>query len=130
VYTVQTAPRPAAKAERELPKRLVYGAALSLLGFSAFKAVALAANFHSSDDPWSWRTMLALLCAALGLTTAALVWRAPSKAHLTAGLGVMGASLLGVGLPGDWGLKTFLLVLPTALFLIPLVRAAMAMWKE
>jgi hypothetical protein len=124
---VQTAPKPA---EQGLPKRLVYGASLSLLGFSAFKAVALAANFHSAEDPWSWRTMLAFLCAALGLTAAALVWRAPSRVHLLLGIGVMGASLLGVGLPGDWGLKTFLLVLPTALFLIPLARAAMVMSKD
>lgn len=104
-------------------ERSVYAASLSLLAFSMLTGVALAAWFSRMADPWSWRSVLTLLACMGGVTTSALVWRAPSRSHVLAGIGVVVASLIRVGPIADWTWVTLTLLALTTLLLIPLVHA-------
>ena len=106
---------------------MVRAAALSLLGFSLFTTLVLAAWFKSVDEPWGWKSVVAIFCAALGLTTSVLVWRAPSRTHVLAGLAVMLLSLARVGGPGGWGWVSFALLVITLALTIPVVRAAIVL---
>jgi len=46
----------------------------------------------------------------MGLTTSALVWRAPSRTHAVAGIVVMAVSLVRIGPPWEWGWVSFALL--------------------
>ena len=102
--------------------RVVRQAALSLLAYSVMLFVALLAYFRVEARPWGYASMLTLLCVALGIAAAVLVWRAPSRVHIGAGGGVMILSLLRlVGAPFGW--RSALLVIVTLALLVPVVRA-------
>ena len=105
-------------------KGVVLAAAISLVAFTGLTGIALVAWFLSVDEPWSFRAAVATFSAILGLTATVLVWRAPSRTHLVAGIGVMALSLLRVGPPLEWGWTSLTLLLTTALLIIPLVHAA------
>ncbi len=104
-------------------RRAILLASLSLLGFSAFTGIALAAWFARAENPLGWKSVVAMVSVAFGVTTAALVWRAPSRNHVFAGIGVMVFSLLRIGSPSDWTWASYALVALTTLLLIPLVHA-------
>lgn len=106
-------------------KRAIFWAAVALLAFSGITALSLVAWFATKSDPWSWRTVVALLSVAFGLTAGALVWRAPSRVHVFAGMGVLAFSLLRIGRPSVWTTSTYALLLVTVLLFVPLVRAAL-----
>jgi hypothetical protein len=101
----------------------VYGAALALLGFSLVSAASVVAWFESRTDAFTWQSALTIFCAALALTTSALVWRAPSRTHAAAGLVVMLLSLVRLGAPSEWGLASVVALLVTLGLAVPLVRA-------
>lgn len=104
-------------------ERSVYAASLSLLGFSMLTGVALAAWFSRMPDPWSWRSVLTLFSCMMGVTTSALVWRAPSRNHVLAGIVVVLVSLIRIGPIADWTWVTMTLLAVTTLLLIPLIHA-------
>ncbi len=89
--------------------------------------IALIAWFARAEDPWSWKSAIALFSAMLGVTTSALVWRAPSRTHVIAGICVMTLSLIRVGPPADWTWVSLTLLSMTALLLVPLVHAAIVL---
>jgi hypothetical protein len=126
---VPAAPPPAPSPE-EIQRRVARRAALSLLAFSVLTMLMLAAWFGRVAQPWSWRSTLAILCAALGLLASVVVWRIPSRQTALGGVGVMVLSLLRVGLPEDFTWSSFALVVITTLLLVPVVRAAIALkWR-
>lgn len=112
---------------RDPNRKIVYAAALSLVAFCVMLTLALAAWFKVVADPWTWKSVLTLLCALGGGALAVLVWRRPSRQSVVIGIGVMVVSLFRVGGPGDWTWATFALLAVTTLLLIPLVHAAVVL---
>jgi hypothetical protein len=108
-------------------KRAAILASLALLAFGALTALALIGWFQRSDMPWNWKSVLAVGCSVLAVTTSALVWRAPTRMHAMLGIGVMLFSLLRIGPPGDWTWVSFALVAVTFILLMPLVHAAIVL---
>jgi hypothetical protein len=100
---------------------------MSLLIFSGLTTVALIGWFYRNPAPWNWRSMVAIACAMLGVTTSALVWRAPSRGHAIMGILTMLASLARVGPPAEWTWASYSLVAITLVLLLPLVNAAVTM---
>ena len=134
---MQATPPPSAlpPRERQLPppekwgthgplaaRRSATQAAIALLVFSAVTTLALGAGFYSAAHPWSWRTIVALVCDVLALAAGALVWRAPSRTHVVAGAAIMVLSLVRV--VGAWTIASVMLFVITAVLLVPLARAA------
>ncbi len=108
--------------EEKTRRRAVRWACISLVAFSALTALALAAFFKSSESPWRLASFIATVSALGALVTCVLVFRAPSRKTVGAGIGVMLFSLLRA-LPGSWSSSTYALVAITAVLLIPLVHA-------
>jgi hypothetical protein len=107
-------------------RRVVRLAAASLLVFSVVTSIALVAWFWRAEQPWSWRSTLAILGAAGGLAACVAVWRKPSRVTVLSGIGVMVVSLLRVGLPSDWTTASWVLFLLTAILIAPVARLALA----
>jgi hypothetical protein len=103
---------------------------MALLLFSALTAFALVGWFKGNPVPWSWKSLLAVGCAALAVTTSALVWSAPSRSHAMFGIFIMIASLARIGPPGDWTWVSFALVAITFVLLMPLVHAAIVLRSD
>ncbi|MBX3188435.1 MAG: hypothetical protein KF819_15565 [Labilithrix sp.] len=97
---------------------------MALLFFSALSAFALVGWFYKNPVPWNWKSILAVGCSALAVTTSALVWRLPSRAHAILGIVIMLASLARIGPPAEWTWVSFALVAVTFVLLMPLVHAA------
>ena len=117
-----------AQVDQDPAKRAITVASVALLFFSALTTLALIAWFHrAADAAWSWKTVLTLLCALAGVSTSALLWRAPSRNGAVAGIVVMAVSLLRIGPPSAWTWVSFSLVAITTLLLIPLVHAALVL---
>jgi hypothetical protein len=114
----------------EPPKISILGASMSLLVFSTLTSIALIGWFHDNPAPWNWRSLIAAACAGLGVTTSALVWRAPSRGHAIMGILVMLLSLVRIGGPSDWTWVSFTLVAVTFVLLMPLVHAAIVLRGE
>jgi hypothetical protein len=106
-------------------RRATNGAAAALLGFSAFTGFSLVAWFARAESPVTWKSVVAMFSVVFGMTIAALVWRAPSRAHVGAGICIMLFSLVRLGLPvsGDWTWASYALIAVTTLLVIPLVHA-------
>lgn len=102
-------------------------ASLALLFFGALTAFALVGWFHNNPTPWNWKSVLAVGCSALAVTTSGLVWRAPSRAHAVLGILVMLSSLARIGPPAEWSWVSFALVAITFVLLMPLVHAAIVL---
>lgn len=105
-------------------KIAVVGASLSLLAFAALTTLALIAWFTHVTDPWSWKAAVAVFSAMLGVTISALVWRAPSRIYVVAGIMVMVMSLLRIGPPDEWSWVSLTLLAVTTVLMLPLVHAA------
>ena len=103
---------------------------MALLCFSALTAFALVGWFKGNPVPWSWKSLLAVGCAALAVTTSALVWSSPSRGHAILGIAIMVASLARIGAPSDWTWVSFALVAVTFVLLMPLVHAAIVLHNE
>ena len=103
---------------------------MALLCFSALTAFALVGWFKGNPVPWSWKSLLAVGCAALAVTTSALVWSSPSRGHALLGIAIMVASLARVGAPSDWTWVSFALVAVTFVLLMPLVHAAIVLHND
>ena len=103
---------------------------MALLCFSALTAFALVGWFKGNPVPWSWKSLLAVGCAALAVTTSALVWSSPSRGHAILGIAIMVASLARIGAPSDWTWVSFALVAVTFVLLMPLVHAAIVLHGE
>jgi hypothetical protein len=99
---------------------------MALLIFSGLTTVALIGWFYKNPAPWNWKSLLAIGCAMLGVTTSALVWRAPSRGHAVMGILTMIVSLARIGPPDEWTWASYSLVAVTLLLLLPLVNAAVA----
>ena len=111
----------------QVSRRAAFLASIALLTFSALTGFALIGWFARAEVAWSWKSVLAIGCAVLAVTTSALVWRAPTRMHAIMGIGVMLFSLLRIGPPGDWTWVSFALVAVTFVLLMPLVHAAMTL---
>jgi hypothetical protein len=111
-------------------KRAALIASLALLLFGALTAFALIGWFKGSAAFWSWKSLLAAGCAALAVTTSALVWSTPSRGHALLGIAIMLASLARIGPPSDWTWVSFALVAVTFVLLMPLVHAAIVLQDE
>jgi hypothetical protein len=107
----------------DLPYKSLFGASVSLLAFSTLTGLAIAAWFSRASDPWTWKSVLAIACTALGIATSALVWRRPSRESLLGGMAVMLLSLLRVGPIGEWTWVSAWMVVGTLGLLAPLVHA-------
>jgi len=105
-------------------------ASIALLFFSALTAFALIAWFKGNPVPWNWKSLLAVGCAVLAVTTSALVWSTPSRGHAILGIVIMLASLARIGPPGEWTWVSFALVAGTFVLLMPLVHAAIVLRNE
>jgi hypothetical protein len=103
--------------------RSLFFASLSLLTFSTLTAIALGAWFTSVEDPWTWKSIVAVVACLGGIVTSYLVWRAPSREVLGAGAGVLLFSLLRVADVADWRNLSFLVVGSTVALAIPVVYA-------
>lgn len=111
----------------QVPRRAAFHASIALLCFGTLTALALVGWFHQSPVAWTWKSALALACSALATATSALVWRAPSRAHVVIGGAVMLSSLARIGPPGEWTWESFTLVAITFVLLMPLVHAAIVL---
>jgi hypothetical protein len=103
---------------------------MALLCFSALTAFALVGWFKGNPVPWSWKSLLAVGCAALAVTTSALVWSSPSRGHAILGIAIMVTSLARIGAPSDWTWVSFALVAVTFVLLMPLVHAAIVLRSD
>lgn len=103
---------------------------MALLFFSALTTFALVGWFHGNPVPWNWKSLLAVGCAVLAVTTSALVWSSPSRGHAILGIVIMVASLARIGSPADWTWVSFALVAVTFVLLMPLVHAAIVLRSE
>ncbi len=103
---------------------------MALLFFSALTTFALIGWFKGNPVPWSWKSLLAVGCAVLAVTTSALVWSTPSRAHAVLGIVIMLASLARIGAPAEWTWVSFALVAVTFVLLMPLVHAAIVLHDE
>lgn len=103
---------------------------MALLFFSALTAFALIGWFQGNPVPWNWKSLLAVGCAVLAVTTSALVWSTPSRGHAILGIVIMVASLARIGAPADWTWVSFALVAVTFVLLMPLVHAAIVFRSE
>jgi hypothetical protein len=110
-----------------VPSRTATVAALSLVLFAVLTGLALAAWFASVPEPWSWKAIIAVLCAALALISAVLVWRAPNRTHALLGAGVLALSLVRVGSPSEWNWASWTLLMLTGLLMVPLIHAAIVL---
>lgn len=113
--------------EDQVSRRAALFASIALLSFSALTGFALIGWFYRAEMPWNWKSVLAVGCAVLAVTTSALVWRAPTRMHAIMGIAVMLFSLLRIGPPGDWTWVSFALVAVTFILLMPLVHAAIVL---
>lgn len=111
-------------------RRAALIASMALLFFSALTAFALVGWFHRNPVPWNWKSLLAVGCAVLAVTTSALVWRAPSRGYAILGILVMLASLARIGPPAEWTWVSFALVAVTFVLLMPLVHAAIVLRSD
>jgi hypothetical protein len=102
-------------------------AAYALTAFSLFTVVALSAWFAREDQPWGFASFVAVVTAILGVGATALFWRQPTRELAMGALGVMGFSLVRVGLPTTWTASSVALITLTALLAIPVVQAAIAL---
>jgi hypothetical protein len=107
--------------------RIVLLAALSLVLFAILTGLALAAWFATVSEPWTWKGILAVLCALLALVTSVLVWRTPSRTHALLGAAVLALSLARVGKPDEWNWASWTLIMMTGLLMVPLVYAAVVL---
>ncbi len=113
--------------EDQTSNKALTSAALSLLGWSMLSAVALVAWFSRNPAPWGWKSLLATICAVLGVLTSMLLWKVPTRANAILGIVIMLASLARIGGPSEWTWVSFTLVAITFLLLMPLVNAAMVL---
>jgi hypothetical protein len=111
------------ESQDEAIRRIARWAAIALLVHSLMLCAGLVALFAQSAAPWSWRTLLSLMAVTFSLTTGALVWRAPTRSHVLAGLAVLLLGLLRVGPVESWGAATYAIVIVTAILIVPLARA-------
>ena len=108
-------------------KRAALFGSLSLLVFTSLTAFALVGWFYRASVPFTWKSVLAMGCAALGGATSMNLWRAPTRSHAFMGIGVMIFSLARIGPPTDWTWVSFALVAITFVLLMPLVHAAIVL---
>lgn len=116
--------------EDQATRRASLVASMALLFFSALTALALVGWFYKNPVPWNWKSVLAVGCSVLAVTTSALVWRAPSRGHAMLGIVVMLASLARIGPPNEWTWVSFALVAVTFVLLMPLVHAAIVLRSD
>jgi hypothetical protein len=116
--------------EDQVSRRAAFLASIALLTFGALTGFALIGWFYRNEAPWSWKSVLAVGCAILSITTSALVWRVPTRMHAVMGIAVMLSSLLRIGPPADWTWVSFALVAVTFILLMPLVHAAIVLRDE
>lgn len=112
-------------------KRASFLASIALLCFGALTAIALVGWFsQATDDPWTWKSVLALLCSIGGVATSALVWRAPTRMLVNVGIAIIIVSLGRVGPPNEWTWRSFALIAITLVMLMPLLHATMVLKKD
>lgn len=107
----------------DLPYKSLFGASIALLVFSTLTGLAVLAWFSRTPEPWSWKSVLAIVCTGLGVAASALVWRLPSREALLGGIAVMLLSLLRVGPIGGWTWVSACLIVVTVGLIAPLVHA-------
>lgn len=116
--------------DEQASRRAALIASLALLSFSALTSFALVGWFYRNPAPWNWKSALAVMCVTLSVTTSALVWRSPSRAHAIMGIMIMLASLARIGPPSEWTWVSFALVAVTFVLLMPLVHAAIVLRND
>jgi hypothetical protein len=106
--------------------KAVRHAVWALGAFSGLTALALAAWF-ASEMPWGLPAVVTILALVGGVATAALLWKNPQRPHAYAALGVMGFSIVRVGLPTQWNWTSIALITLTAILAVPVAQAAMVL---
>ncbi len=106
-----------------LPQKSLFAASVALLAFSMLTLVALAAWISRVPQPWTWKAVLAVLCAVLGVVASFFVFRFPSREALVGGIAIMALSLLRVGPMAEWTWASVALIVVTLLLAAPLVHA-------
>lgn len=110
--------------------RLALAGAIALIAFAGLTSLALVAWFVSVEDPWTWKSLVAISAVVFSLTVAVLLWRAPTRDHAVGGLIVLAASLARVGAPSEWNGNTATLFILTFAAAAPLAYAARKLPKE
>ena len=103
--------------------RSLFFASLALLTFATMTAIALGAWFSIVDDPWTTKSLIAILACAGAIVTSFLVWRFPSRVTLAAGIVVLAFSMLRVIDSGEWRGLTFIILGSTLVLATPVVYA-------
>ena len=109
------------------PRSVVVLAAASLGIYSALSLLALAAYLSVAFEPWTWKSLLVLVCAIAAAVDGALLVRKPAQAHVAMGLTVMGLSTLRVGDPYVWNWASFAILIGTLVLSLPVLRALFMM---
>ncbi len=105
-------------------RRVANYAAIAMIALAAITIVGIAAYFAKNTDPWTWRNLVALATVPFCLVCAGLLWKIPTRENANAALLVIAFSLVRIGLPSEWTLRTFVLLLLTAATAAPVVWAA------
>ncbi len=111
-------------------KRAAFAASAASVALFVFATLTLFAVFfwfRRTPAPWTWKGLLAGGCAALALATSALMWSTPSREYAMLGAIIMLASLVRVGLPGDWSWTTLTVLAVTVVLSMPVVHAAIVL---
>lgn len=101
-------------------------ASLAMLAHGALGMFGLAAWLRTPNIV-SWRLLVALVATLASVGLSAWLWIAPSRKLAIAGLLVLIASLLRLGMPDEWGSLSYGVVAITAVLALPLLRALFAL---
>ncbi len=96
---------------------------MSLLLFGSLHALALAALFWLSPEPWNWRVAIAVGACALAYLAAWLIWRTAHVGALVLGVVAVVGSLARLVAPFDPSTTALVTVAVTLLFAIPIIKA-------
>ena len=110
------------------PRNVLVLAAICLFLYAALSLLVLLAYLSVAFDPWTWKSILVLVCAVAAAADGALIlFRSASQAHMAGGLTVMALSTLRVGDPWDWNWASWTILLVTLVLSFPLIRALFVM---
>jgi hypothetical protein len=110
------------------PRSVLVLAAICLFLYAGLSLLVLLAFVSVAFDPWTWKSILVLVCAlAAAVDGALLLFRRATQAHIAGGLTVMALSTLRVGDPWDWNWASWTILIVTLLLSVPLIRALFVM---
>jgi hypothetical protein len=105
------------------PKNTTTLAAVALFLLAGILFLGLLGWFRTVADPWTWQSVLTLVCGVAAAALGVLALRRPSQAVFAGGVAIMSVSALRVGDPWDWTNASWVIVIGTCLLVMPVLRA-------